>query len=153
MKIFIWSVIVIVIAGVGLFALKSRNIVATSSTAPGMYDTLAQCIADSGAKFYGASWCGHCKDQKDEFGSSAYLLPYVECATATGQTQICEDKKITGYPTWIFKDGSTLSGKREIKELAEKTGCVLPKNASTTPKFNNVNTTELPPGEKNIIPQ
>jgi hypothetical protein len=133
MKIFIWSVIVIAIAGGLLFALKSDN--TTETLSPGVYDTFAQCITDSGAKFYGASWCSHCKDQKEAFGTSARLLPYVECATAggAGQTKICEEKKITGYPTWIFKDGSQLSGKREMKELAEKTGCELPINATSTP--------------------
>jgi hypothetical protein len=134
MKIFIWSIIVIAIAGGLLFALKSDNIAeAPSSTISGIYDTFARCIKDSGAIFYGASWCSHCKDQKEAFGTSAHLLPYVECATATGQTQICEEKKITGYPTWIFKDESRLSGKLEMQVLSEKTGCELPINATSTP--------------------
>jgi hypothetical protein len=101
---------------------------------PSRFDTLAQCIAKSGAKFYGAYWCPHCIDQKKEFENAARYLPYVECATNDngGQTLICKDKKITGYPTWIFADGTRKSGEVEIKDLAEKTKCALPGNTETT---------------------
>ncbi|MEK6827042.1 MAG: hypothetical protein AABX99_00990, partial [Nanoarchaeota archaeon] len=58
---------------------------------PGKYDQFAQCLKDKGAVFYGAFWCSHCIAQKKLFGSSAKLLPYVECSTAdaSGQAQIC----------------------------------------------------------------
>jgi len=63
------------------------------------------------------------------FGSSAKLLPYVECSTPNGsaQTQICIDKKITSYPTWEFSDGTRLTGETPLSQLAEKTSCQLPK--------------------------
>lgn len=35
-------------------------------------------------------------------------------------------KKIEGYPTWIFKDGSRLTGEIPLPTLAEKTQCALP---------------------------
>jgi len=136
MKILIWSAIIIVIGGGLLFAIKTGNFSGTKEpSGSGIYDAFAQCITDSGAKFYGAFWCPHCQDQKKEFGDSAHLLPYVECSTSdsVGQTQECKDKGITGYPTWIFKDGSELSGKVEMKTLAEKTACILPVTATTTP--------------------
>lgn len=87
-----------------------------------------QCLADSGAKFYGAFWCPHCQAQKKMFGSSEKYLPYIECSTADGQQQlqICKDAGITGYPTWEFADGSRLSGEVALSVLAEKTSCVLP---------------------------
>lgn len=135
MKVFIWSMIVIAIGGGLLFALKLGNVTTTpSSVTPGAYDTFAQCLKDSGAIFYGAFWCPHCVEQKAAFGDSAHLLPYVECSTADGrnQTQICKDKKITGYPTWIFKDDSQLNGKVEMTALAEKTGCLLPAGIATS---------------------
>lgn len=47
---------------------------------PGKYDKFAQCISDSGAKFYGAYWCSHCAAQKALFGKSVKKLPYVECS-------------------------------------------------------------------------
>lgn len=95
---------------------------------PGQYDELAKCIGDSGATFYGAFWCPHCAKQKEYFGKSAELLPYVECSTpdSKGQTQICIDKQISGYPTWEFADGSRITGEQLPATLAEKTGCTLP---------------------------
>ena len=39
---------------------------------------LAAHLRASGAKMYGAFWCSHCADQKEEFGSGADI-PYVEC--------------------------------------------------------------------------
>ena len=135
MKIFIWSLVTIAVAVGLLWGLKQESVQTGVVTIDShLYDTFAQCIKDSGAKFYGASWCPHCHDQNTEFGESAKLLPYIECATADnqGQTQICKDKGITGYPTWIFKDGSQLSGKLEMDVLAEKTSCSLPAGVATS---------------------
>lgn len=94
---------------------------------PGKYDSLAQCINDSGAKFYGAFWCPHCQATKAMFGKSAKLLPYVECSTSNGkdQLQICKDLNIEGYPTWILADGTRLRGEKTIAELAEATNCSI----------------------------
>lgn len=95
---------------------------------PGKLDEFAKCLGDKGAVFYGAFWCAHCQNQKAMFGESEKLLPYVECSTADGQKQLptCQEKKITGYPTWIFADGSRESGEVALAKLAEKTGCSLP---------------------------
>jgi thiol-disulfide isomerase/thioredoxin len=105
-----------------------------TDTGPGKYDTLATCLKEKGATFYGAFWCPHCRDQKKVFGNSAKLLPYVECSTpdAAGQTQICIDKKIESYPTWEFADGSRVGGGLTPEQLAEKTQCPLT-NATSTP--------------------
>ncbi len=96
------------------------------------YDAFATCLADKGAVFYGAFWCPHCQNQKKMFGKSAKVLPYVECSTAdaTAQTQACIDKKISGYPTWEFADGSRLNGEISMAKLAEKTSCPLPAGVS-----------------------
>ena len=100
---------------------------------PGKYDQFATCLKDKGALFYGAFWCPHCQAQKKLFGSSAPLLPYVECSTANGQgqTQACIDKKIESYPTWVLADGTQLpienSAGVTLETLASKTSCELPK--------------------------
>ncbi|MDP3799878.1 MAG: hypothetical protein Q8Q90_00440 [bacterium] len=96
-------------------------------TQPGKYDSFATCIKDSGATFYGAFWCPHCQNQKKLFGKSERLLPYVECSlpSGQGQTQNCIDKKIEGYPTWEFKDGTRATDVFTLQELAEKTSCTL----------------------------
>lgn len=95
---------------------------------PGKYDSLARCLGEKGATFYGAFWCPHCQEQKQLFGKSAKLLPYVECSTPDGkaQTPICISKNIEGYPTWEFADQSRMSAVMTPQQLAERTGCVLP---------------------------
>jgi glutaredoxin len=88
----------------------------------------AQCIKQSGTTFYGAFWCPHCAATKKMFGSAQKELPYVECSTpdTQHQTQICIDKKIEGYPTWVFPDGSRKTGELTLDELSTQTKCPLP---------------------------
>ncbi len=121
-KFFIIFVVIVVllVGGLGIFLNKDNF-------KPSKLEGFAQCLKSSGATFYGAFWCPHCQEQKAEFGSAAKFLPYVECSNPDNtQTQACIDKKIESYPTWIFKDGSVVTGKMEIKDLAEKTQCILP---------------------------
>ena len=98
------------------------------NNAPGKLDGFAQCLSERGAVFYGAYWCPHCQKQKQLFGRSAKLLPYVECSTpdGNGQLPVCIEKEIKGYPTWIFADGSREDGEVPLAKLAEKTTCELP---------------------------
>lgn len=105
--------------------------VITAARAPGALDGFAQCLAEKKVTFYGAFWCSHCQNQKRLFGKSAKLLPYVECSTPDGRGQLpaCTEKKIEGYPTWEFADGSRESGEVTLERLAEKSGCVLPSGA------------------------
>ncbi len=90
--------------------------------ARGEYDAFAQCLADAGAVMYGAQWCPHCQDQKNLFGSSFKLIPYVECPQNPEQ---CLARGIDGYPTWLFADGSRLEGERSLDALAVASGCAL----------------------------
>ncbi len=119
------KILLIGLIGVGIIA---AWLIIRHQSKPGTYDAFAQCLKDRGAVFYGAFWCPHCQNQKRMFGSSAKLLPYVECSTSDGesQTQVCKDKKIDGYPTWEFKDGSRLTGEVSLADLASKTACPLP---------------------------
>ncbi len=115
--------IIFIIIGIGLAVFLSMY----QSKGTGKYDELAQCVKDSGAKFYGAFWCPHCADQKRLFGQSAKLLPYIECSNPDrSQNQTCVDAKITGYPTWEFKDGTRRVETIEPEKLAELTQCSLP---------------------------
>ena len=111
-------VTVIVLLGIWLYS---------SAGTPGKYDAFARCLGEKGATFYGAFWCPHCGEQKQLFGKSAKLLPYVECSTPDGkaQTAICVSKNIESYPTWEFADGSRMTAVMKPQDLAEKTGCAL----------------------------
>lgn len=118
--IFFIVLIVIIVGGLGVyFGLKPEK--------QGVLDEFTQCLASSGAEFYGAFWCPHCQEQKAEFGSSKQYLPYIECSNPdNSQKQICIDKKIESYPTWIFSDGTSLLGKLSLETLRDKTQCILP---------------------------
>lgn len=121
MKKYVWIIvaIVLVLGLIGFLVVEGKK--------PGKFDTLAQCISDSGAKFYGAWWCQHCQAQKAMFGKSAKKLPYVECQTQGRKaTEQCTEAKIEGYPTWEFSDSTRQSGKINPDALAAKTNCVFP---------------------------
>jgi uncharacterized membrane protein/glutaredoxin len=86
--------------------------------------SLAEHLTKVGAKFYGASWCDHCSQQKRIFGSSASRLPYVECSPGgqrAPQAQECRALSITTYPTWII-NGQKTEGVLSLTELANSTG-------------------------------
>ncbi|MEI6529022.1 MAG: hypothetical protein WCN88_01280 [Candidatus Falkowbacteria bacterium] len=104
---------------------KSKTNLNIQNTNSNSSVSFAQCLKNQGALFYGAFWCSHCQNQKAMFGSDAKDLPFVECSTPDGQGQlaICQQNNIPGYPTWVFKDGSRLSGELTLTQLAEKTGC------------------------------
>jgi uncharacterized membrane protein/glutaredoxin len=93
--------------------------------APGPEDpwirNLAEHLARSDAKFYGASWCPHCTEQKHLFGSSEKRIPYVECSPGGPKAppaQACKDKGIQSYPTWII-NGQRYTGVQPLDTLAQ----------------------------------
>ena len=114
---------IIIIAIIAVFA----GLFAWYKMVPGKYDALATCLSEKKIIFYGSFKCSHCLATKRAFGKSAKLLPYVECTTpdGSGQNQICEQEKITAYPTWVFPDGSRITGEMQPSELAEKAQCSL----------------------------
>jgi hypothetical protein len=108
---------------VGFYFLMNRN----SLQKPTDMETFTKCLSDNGAKFYGAFWCPHCQNQKKMFGDSIKNVNYIECATSdgNGQTDICKEAGITGYPTWKFQNGKEASGELTFQQLSEYSGCVL----------------------------
>lgn len=84
-------------------------------------DDFAKCLTTKDAVMFGAEWCPHCKDQKAMFGGSFKYVKYVECP----QNQaLCDQKGITGYPTWII-NGTQYPGLQTFDKLKELTGCAL----------------------------
>ncbi|MFA6227228.1 MAG: hypothetical protein WC631_02010 [Candidatus Paceibacterota bacterium] len=61
-------------------------------------NSFAKCLTDKGFTMYGAVWCSHCTAQKALFGDSFKYIKYVECPD---NINICLDKGVQGYPTWI----------------------------------------------------
>lgn len=122
LRITIWLLVAVAVALGGYLYAK------TIPPPNGKYDAFAKCIANTSTTFYGAFWCPHCHDQKNEFGNSAQYLPYVECSLpdGSGQTQVCIDNNIDEYPTWQFPDGSRAKGIQTLDTLSQKTGCALP---------------------------
>ena len=130
------AVMVLVIIGSALAYQKMQG---TTST-PGLYAELAQCIKDSGATFYGAFWCPHCQEQKRAFGDAASLLPYVECSAPDGKSQleVCATAGVTSYPTWEFGDGARTTGNIKLESLAQLTNCPFPQPVSSTSTESSV---------------
>lgn len=95
---------------------------------PGNSDDFAECLASKGVKMYGAYWCGHCQNQKDDFGSSELFINsiYVECDPRgeNPQSDLCLDKGIRGYPTWEI-NGKFYEGEQSFERLSELSGCNL----------------------------
>lgn len=81
----------------------------------------AQCLKEKGITMYGTAWCPHCKEQKREFGELFSSVNYVDCDKSPN---VCREKKITGYPTWLLPDGKEIDT-GSIKEVAEDSGCSL----------------------------
>ena len=86
---------------------------------------LAEHLTETGAVFYGASWCPHCQEQKRLFGASASRLPYVECSPG-GRTAppsaACRRAGVQTYPTWVI-DGRAIVGQvLTLADLADRTG-------------------------------
>lgn len=126
-KIVIVSAIFLIIAVI-IFAFINVKSLARKNVATGLYDAFAQCLTDKGAVMYGAEWCTHCQAQKAAFGDSFKFINYVECPD---NTQVCIDKGIQGYPTWLIGTSTKLEGfdeNKTMKDLSDATGCELPKS-------------------------
>jgi len=94
----------------------------------GKYDEFAQCLTENGVVVYGAYWCIHCQKVKNSFGDSFKYMNYVECDPndANGNPELCQQERIGQIPTFIFSDGTRLTGELTHEQLSQKTGCVLP---------------------------
>jgi glutaredoxin len=118
-KYSIWAGVVVIVALIS-YALMLQN--SEKNAEPGQYDTFAKCISEKGAFMYGTDWCVHCQNQKKMFGKSFDFVNFVNCDK---NSNACSAQGVTGYPTWIFADGSRVSGTQQFDELSQKTGCAI----------------------------
>jgi uncharacterized membrane protein len=82
---------------------------------------LAEHLAKTDAKFYGAAWCPHCREQKESFGASAHRVPYIECSPGGPKgpsARACVEAGIKTYPTWII-NGQRYVGTQSLENLAQ----------------------------------
>jgi uncharacterized membrane protein len=89
---------------------------------------LADHLTAIGAKFYGASWCEHCQQQKRYFGGAADRLPYIECKLGgpnAPMSRPCAENYIKSFPTWVIKD-ERVEGVLSLTDLAERSGFKTP---------------------------
>jgi uncharacterized membrane protein/glutaredoxin len=110
-----------------LLHLHYTGVFDTQSTSDPKLAALADHLTAMNAKFYGASWCPHCKDQKRMFGAVADRLPYVECSPdgpRGAEAPVCHQMQIVGYPTWII-NGRRYEGVLGPEELARLSGFTL----------------------------
>lgn len=85
---------------------------------------LAEHLQETGARYYGASWCGSCARQNRLFGASARRLPYVECSPAGRggpSARECADAGVSSYPTWRI-NGLLHPGVQTPPDLARLSG-------------------------------
>jgi len=144
----------VIIGGVSALAVSvnKKNSIEANPVLATALATTAQCLQDSGAKFYGASWCPHCARQKALFMKSIKTVPYVECAeggAGSPQTQVCIDAKIQSYPTWEF--ATDLRGSLEIApaDLAVISGCsVTEEGKMELAKQKDVFMSEMEPAQQ-----
>lgn len=104
------------------------------------YVMFAKCLTRKQVKMYGTFWCPHCQNQKEMFGPLGFKeVTYVECDPRGENPNpvACAQADVTGYPTWIFRDGSRMEGEVPLEKLAEKSECEL------TPPQENGTTTEF----------
>jgi uncharacterized membrane protein len=98
-----------VLAGLVAVATVGLSYAVFSATGPASpyQEALARHLRDSGARFYGASWCPACREQKRLFGTAASELPYVECdaASAGARTDLCVQANVRNFPTWTIRGG------------------------------------------------
>lgn len=87
-----------------------------------------ECVAESGIEVYGANWCGYTKNLVENLGGFTLVEPfYVEC---TEETELCNEKQITGYPT-VMLNGEKINPERTFQGFAQVSGCTVPNLAES----------------------
>ncbi len=84
------------------------------------YDELADCLLEKGVILAGTEWCPSCKNQKARFGEAFEKVPYKDCDI---DGEWCNANGVTGYPTWIFPNGTQATGVKDAAFLNEAAGC------------------------------
>jgi uncharacterized membrane protein len=134
---FAWRRWLLQTSAVALVAIAALHLQSSSNAAAGDEDPylkgLAMRLTESGATFYGASWCPHCREQKAMFGASVVRLPYVECSPNGPQGPLapsCISARVLTSPTWVFASGVRVTGVLTTQQLADRVGYTGPPGAN-----------------------
>ncbi len=142
---------IILLAGL-IILLLWRGLRADNDAAYGNGSALAsfaECLTKKNIVMYGTPWCSWCQKQKTLFGESFSSIDYVDCSKNPKE---CVSRGINATPSWIFPSASSgqvpstspgqtsstsspeqtvesrkIEGYLSLKELAEESGCELPK--------------------------
>jgi len=124
-KLKIMKKILILISVVFVLGFSGCGVVQRDNLTDEQLTKIAQCLSSKGVEMYGATWCGHCKKQKDDFREAFKYINYIECDPGKNveTAQKCVDDGINGVPTWGFPDGTRKNGEIQPSKLAEMAGC------------------------------
>lgn len=92
-------------------------------------ESLARCLAERGAVYYGALGCTACRAQERAFGEAFARIERVECHphAPDSQAERCVARGIRVTPTWLLeregRELSRLEGAHGLKELAAFAEC------------------------------
>lgn len=101
--------------------------------------SLARCLAERGAVYYGAAGCKACRAQERAFGEAFAAVSAVECHPhAPGsQAERCVERGIRVTPTWLLehdgREAGRLEGARSLEELAAFAECPGGRGQGTPP--------------------
>ncbi|MCC9641513.1 peptidylprolyl isomerase [Rhodopirellula sp. JC740] len=113
----------------------------------------AKDLDAAGVTFYGAHWCPACTQQKQLFEDGGDDLPFVE-VTLPDRTQDPQfsSLNISEYPTWIFPDGSRLTGVQSLQTLSTRSGVAIPTSGNEAPSFEAIGSQTVELGSPLHIP-
>jgi glutaredoxin len=87
-------------------------------------ENFAHCLADKEITMFGMPSCSWCQKQKALFGEAFQFVSYIDCSK---NPQECVSKGINATPTWVFSENDKIESYLTLEQLAEVSGCELPK--------------------------
>lgn len=113
----------------------------------------AKDLDAAGVTFYGAHWCPACTQQKQLFEDGGDDLPFVE-VTLPDRTQDPQfsSLNISEYPTWVFPDGTRLTGVQSLQTLSTRSGVAIPTSDGENPSFETLDAQTVELGSPLHIP-
>ncbi|MFH1978341.1 MAG: hypothetical protein ABIJ92_03380 [Candidatus Aenigmatarchaeota archaeon] len=124
-----------------LLTIAAIIFVSGCTAAPAKDHAFTNCLTENGISEYGAYWCPNCARVKLTLGDAHHNVDYHECDPkcvvddngnlpdfcngVMSETDVCLEKGVNKYPTWI-KDGQQIYVGSDLTKLAEASGCQLP---------------------------